>query len=313
MKILVTGGAGFIGSHLCDYLLEVGHDVVVLDNLSTGDIYNLSPIQHQLKFYRCSIEEFDFEQLVDIDSVVHLAAQASVPLSIMNFYDSSKANILSSLRIIDFCIKRQIPLIYASSSAVYGGLPLGNDTSDNVDLLSPYAVDKYSVELYCRASWITSNLISIGLRFFNVYGPRQDPSSQYSGVISIFAKKVTSDEELVINGGHQTRDFVYVADVARAIVAAVDLGSSTKLCESINVLTGRSVSIEWLADTLIAITNSRSGKTYRELEKGDPIESNGTVAKLSDLLGLNPTKMVSLEEGLQMTLNYITNGAKDLE
>jgi UDP-glucose 4-epimerase len=313
MKILVTGGAGFIGSHLCEALLERGDQVVVLDDLSTGSYANLANIQDKIAFFHCKVENYDFGVLKNIDAVVHLAAQASVPLSISNFYESSKTNLLSSLRVLDFCTKHSIPLVYASSSAVYGGLPFGNDEVNSSDLISPYAADKYALELYSKVLSVTSDLSSVGLRFFNVYGPRQDPSSPYSGVISIFAERVSAHQDVIINGGDQTRDFVYVTDVALAITEAIDLAFSMKMCEFVNVLTGRSVSIDWLADTFIETTKSSSKKSYKEMSAGDPLESNGTVAKLSHLLGIESSDMVPLEEGLTLTLNYLKDGAISFE
>ena len=158
----------------------------------------------------------DFTSLDHFDGVFHLAAQASVPLSINNLYESSSNNLLSSLKIIELCAETSTPLVYASSSAVYGNLDIGDD--DNlVDLISPYSADKRMLEIYCDMAFKLYNLRSFGLRFFNVYGPRQDPTNPYSGVISIFADKILKGEAITINGGAQTRDFIYVGDVVRGI------------------------------------------------------------------------------------------------
>lgn len=307
MKILVTGGSGFIGSHVCQNLLGRGHEVIVLDDLSTGKLANLAAFEKKIVFYQCRVEDFDFDRLDDIDSVIHLAAQASVPLSISGFYKSSKTNILSSLKIIDFCIERKLPLVYASSSAIYGGLHLGDDEIDSIDLLSPYAADKFALELYAKVSSVTSGLSSIGLRFFNVYGPRQDPSNPYSGVISIFIEKLLSNQSLTINGGAQTRDFIYVTDVADVISRSVLVTSTKKVSDAVNVLTGKSVSIDSLADNLIEITGSNSKKIYQELPVGDPMESNGTVVKLPRVLNMMPSDFISLQKGLELTVNDMKN------
>jgi UDP-glucose 4-epimerase len=312
MKILVTGGAGFIGSHVCENLIGKGHKVIVLDDLSTGKLVNLTTIEKKIIFFHSRIEDFDFDSLDGVDSVIHLAAQASVPLSITDFYRSSKTNILSSLKIIDFFIKYNLSLVYASSSAIYGGLSLGDDERDSIDLLSPYAADKFALELYAKVSSITSGLNSIGLRFFNVYGPRQDPLSPYSGVISIFIEKLLSNQNIIINGGSQTRDFVHVNDVAEVISSAVYTASSKTISDSVNVLTGRSVSINNLADSLIKIIGSCSKKIYHELLVGDPMESNGTVAKLPHLLNIMPSGFISLEQGLKSTVNDMKNASKNL-
>ena len=145
MRILVTGGAGFIGSHVCENLLARGCEVIVLDDLSTGTLDNLVSIKSRITFFKSRIEDFDFNIIKHIDSVIHLAAQASVPLSITDFYNSSETNILSSLKIVDYCLKYKLPLVYASSSAIYGGLKLGDDEKDHIDLISPYAADKFAL------------------------------------------------------------------------------------------------------------------------------------------------------------------------
>jgi UDP-glucose 4-epimerase len=218
---------------------------------------------------------------------------------------------LSSLKIIDFCVSKEVPLVYASSSAIYGGLPLGNDEQEITDLLSPYAVDKSALELYAKVSYSTSGLSSIGLRFFNVYGPRQDPENPYSGVISIFIKKLLSNQDITINGGMQTRDFIYVTDVADVISRAVEISSERKISDSINVLTGLSVSIDCLASKLINIINSSSAKIYSDLIVGDPKESNGTITKLLRLLGMESLDFINLDKGLVMTVNDMKSGIKD--
>lgn len=312
MKILVTGGAGFIGSHVCENLLAKGHQVIVLDDLSTGTLVNLSVVQNKIIFFQKRVEDFDFDQLDQIDSVIHLAAQASVPLSISEFYRSSATNILSSLKIIEFCIKYKLPLVYASSSAIYGGLSLGDDEKSNIDLLNPYAADKFALELYAKVSLVTSGLSSIGLRLFNVYGPRQDPSNPYSGVISIFIDKLLRNQTITINGGTQTRDFIYVTDIAETISKAVQLTSENKISETVNVLTGKSVSIDNLADSLTKILNSSSDRTYKELPVGDPLESNGTTTKLQKLFNIAPSNFVELNKGLEMTVNDMRSGCIDL-
>ena len=184
-------------------------------------------------------------------------------------------------------------------------MPLGDDENDAVDLISPYAADKLALELYAKVSSKTSGLSSIGLRFFNVYGPRQEPSNPYSGVISIFIDRLLSNRSIKINGGAQTRDFIYVTDIAEVISRSVQLVSKTKMFETVNVLTGTSVSIDSLADKIIKLVNSTSNKVYKELPIGDPLESNGTVTKLSRLLDISSSDFINLDSGLEMTINYI--------
>ena len=203
-------------------------------------------------------------------------------------------------------------MVYASSSAIYGGLPLGDDEQDSTDLLSPYAVDKSALELYAKVSNLTFGLSSIGLRFFNVYGPRQDPSNPYSGVISIFIERLLSNQSITINGGSQTRDFIYVTDVANVILQAVQMTSVKKISDSVNVLTGASISIDCLASKLMSIVNSSSAKTYSDLTVGDPMESNGTIDKLSRLLDMESSDFIDLDKGLGMTVNDMRSGVEDL-
>ena len=198
MKYLVTGGAGFIGSHLTEYLLENNHLVICVDDFSSGLKSNLYKHKN-LTIIEEKIQSFNINSINDIDGIFHLAAQASVPFSIDNFYLSSRNNILSSLRIWDYVKQNRIPIVYASSSAVYGNLPLGDDRRNEYDILSPYAQDKLTMEDYANMSWKIFKTPSIGLRFFNVYGPKQDPSNPYSGVISIFIDRLLKEKPITVN------------------------------------------------------------------------------------------------------------------
>lgn len=306
MKMLVTGGSGFIGSNLCDFLVDMNHKIVVVDNLSTGKISNLSSVIHKIDFFNEDIESFDFDS-IDVDVVIHLAAQPSVPLSISNFKTSSTSNLLGTVNVIDYCCNHQIPLIYASSSAIYGGLEFGNDKSLKMDILSPYAADKYCMELYAKTANKLYQLSSIGLRFFNVYGPRQDPSSPYSGVISIFIDRLLNGESVTINGGYQTRDFIYVHDVIEIIYKAIAVTKQDVVCEQVNVLTGDSVSVDFLLDTLVEKIDCDVEKIYQDLPNGDPEKSNGSTDKIKTILNIDLDTLVRLDEGLESTIDFIKN------
>jgi len=305
MKIIVTGGAGFIGSHVCELVLSEGHELVVIDDLSSGSVDNLKLIIDQILLIEQSVEDVDFSLFEDCDALIHLAAQVSVPLSISDFYHSSKANLVSSIKLIDFCSKSKIPLVYASSAAVYGGLEFADDKSNAVKLLSPYAADKYAMELYAEVASENHGLSSIGLRFFNVYGPRQSPSNPYSGVISKFLADIFSGNDLTIFGGKQTRDFVYVLDVARIIFSAVQHCINEVSCEKVNVLTGSSISINELSDLLIQATTSQVGKRFLPMTVGDPLMSKGSIDKLQSFFGADFSEMSTLEEGLVPTIGFI--------
>ena len=307
MKYLVTGGAGFIGSHLVELLIENNHEVVCVDDLSTGYKSNLSSVINKIYFYEEKIELFDLNKLSDIDAIVHLAAQPSVPLSITNFTDSSSSNLLGAIKVIDYCRLHHIPLVYASSSAVYGNLEFGNDEMENVDLLSPYATDKYAMELYSITAHKIYQISSVGLRFFNVYGPRQDPSSPYSGVISIFAEKLLNEQNITINGGYLTRDFIYVLDAVNIIYRAIVLASKNSICEASNVLTGESVTIDELAEQMMKIIDVKVEVNYQSLATGDPERSDGSTEKMVKLFTVELNKFTKLNNGLVDTVQYILN------
>lgn len=305
MKIIVTGGAGFIGSNLADYLLEKNFDLIIVDDLSTGKLANLSQLIDRITFVNKKVEDINFNVFEGVDAVVHLAAQASVPLSIVDFKNSSKINLLASINVIDYCSSKNIPLVYASSSAVYGGLDLGDDEVNKVDLLSPYAADKFCMELYAGVANKLHNLSSVGLRFFNVYGPRQDPSSPYSGVISIFVNKMVNREAITINGGYQTRDFIFVNDIVNCIYKSLLLTRSNVVFETVNVLTGVSTSIDSLVDMLSNKIGHSVQKKYQPLEKGDVEHSSGTQNKMAKMFNIDSNSFTDMAKGLEITIDFL--------
>ena len=307
MKILVTGGSGFIGSNLCDFLVNKNHKVTVVDNLSTGKISNLSNIIDEINFFEERVEDFNFNKCKSLDALIHLAAQPSVPLSIADFKNSSISNLLGTIQVVNYCKQKKIPLVYASSSAVYGNLDKGDDASTKVDLLSPYAADKYAMEVYASTANKAYGLSSVGLRFFNVYGPRQDPSSPYSGVISIFIDLMLKDLKIQINGGYQTRDFIYVSDAVKLIYESLLISKRNVVCEKVNVLTGVSQSIDFLANSLIKIIEKNVEKIYKDLPIGDPKNSSGCIDKMNNFFNLDSSKLVQLDIGLKKTIDFINN------
>lgn len=303
---LVTGGAGFIGSHLIEALVNENNNIICLDDLSSGFLSNI--IDHKnVKTIIKSIQDVNINELESIDGIFHLAAQASVPKSIDDFYNSSSNNLLGTLKVFDFANKRKIPIVYASSSAVYGNLPEGNDTIENFDILSPYAQDKLSMEHYAEMVWNVYQTKSIGLRFFNVFGPKQDPKNPYSGVISIFIDRLLKGLPVTVNGGHQTRDFIYVKDVAKCLVKSMEILHQYAICEVLNVGTGKSITINDLLETLIKLTNKQPDIIKAKLPNGDPEISIGTYSKLSDKLKTNIDDFNSLSDGLNNTIKYYKN------
>lgn len=302
-KLLVTGGAGFIGSHLTEKLISDGNEVVVIDDLSTGKIENIENQSH-LTLIQSKVERLSIEPVRDIDGIFHLAAQASVPKSIDEFYYSSKNNLLSTLKVFDWATKLDIPIVYSSSSAIYGNLPIGNDKVEKYNILSPYAQDKLTMEHYAKMAFDVYKTKSIGLRFFNVFGPRQDSTSPYSGVISIFIYRLLKELPITVNGGYQTRDFIYVEDVVNCIIKSMGLMKNNSICATFNVGTGISISIENLLALLVTITNKKPSIIKEKLPVGDPEISKGCYKKMEETLDLKLESFMKLEEGLRRTVNY---------
>ena len=309
-KLLVTGGAGFIGSNLVESLLKDKYQVIVIDNLSTGKKNNLYKVLDDIDLIVDDLETHDLRQYRNVKAVIHLAAQAAVPLSIEKFKTSSITNILGTIKIIDFCRLSKIPFIYASSSAIYGQMEVGNDASTEINLLSPYSVDKYAMEMYATVANQIYGLSSVGLRFFNVYGPRQDRSSPYSGVISIFVDCLLKKKSITINGGYQTRDFIYVNDVVKAIEQSLSNALESCVCEQVNILTGTTISIDELADIFIDEIGVDAVKIYQELPMGDPVHSNGTTEKMIDFLNIDVKSLTSLKAGLTETIDFMRQEAE---
>jgi UDP-glucose 4-epimerase len=304
VKFLVTGGAGFIGSHLCEALINQNNKVIVVDDFSTGFVSNLIK-DDKLRLIMDKIQNVPNEVFSDINGIFHLAAQASVPVSIQEFYSSSLNNLQSALRVFDIAKEINIPVVYASSSAIYGNLPLGDDSTDNIDILSPYALDKLTLEKYAKLCFDLYKVSSIGCRFFNVYGPRQDPSNPYSGVISLFIDCFRSKKAVKINGGYQTRDFIYVYDIANCLIKAMNIANSASLCEVINMGTGKSITIDELFETLVRLFNYRPEVIYQPLPIGDPERSSGSYNKFKRLLNVELDNFCGFESGLKNIIDYL--------
>jgi len=276
--------------------------------LSSGDLSNI-PNDGNLLFIKKTVQDLNESEILDIEGVFHLAAQASVPISIDEFYSSSSNNILSSIRVFEWGRGIGIPIVYASSSAVYGNLPLGDDQVDKYDILSPYAQDKLTMEHYAKMCWYVYETPSIGLRFFNVYGPRQDPTNPYSGVISIFIDKLLEELPVTIYGGYQTRDFIYVKDIVDVMFQSMDSLSAENKCDIMNVGTGVSVTIDKLLNIIADILQNKPKKILKELPKGDPELSSGTYGKLKNILNIETNQFTNLESGLKKTINYINKSS----
>jgi len=301
---LVTGGAGFIGSHLAEELMRRGHRVRVADNLVTGKRRNLQHLTG-VEFQEGDLADRAVAaRAVDgMDYVLHQAAIPSVPRSVQDPIASNRANVDAALAVLlaarDARVKR---VVYAGSSSVYGDtptLPKREDMPTNP--LSPYALQKLVAEQYCQMFTRLYGLETVTIRYFNVFGPRQDPGSPYSGVISLFAAALIEGRRPIIHGdGEQTRDFTYVANVVDGVLRACDATGAAG--EAINVATGGRISLNELLQTMKRIVGSSLEPVYQDPRAGDVRDSQADISKAARLLGYQP--FVTLEEGLRRTLDW---------
>ena len=308
MKYLITGGCGFIGSHLCDALIELGHKVRILDDLSTG-VVDFLPESAELVIGDVADPGIVKGAMQDMDGCFHLDAIASVERSNKDWCGTHKINQQGTVNVLDaarHCNKSPVPVIYASSAAVYGDnatVPL--DESSVPRPISAYGADKLGSELHARVAWLNHKVPTVGLRFFNVYGPRQNPASPYSGVISIFIDRVLKGMPLnVFGNGKQTRDFIYVADVVEHLMTAM---FKTKEGASVyNVCTGQPTSIEQLAKTLAMVAGTEVEIEYKSARTGDIATSLGDPKKAQARFMLN--ERINLGYGLQFTIEHLKLG-----
>ncbi|MEL5848431.1 MAG: NAD-dependent epimerase/dehydratase family protein [Candidatus Igneacidithiobacillus chanchocoensis] len=298
--ILVIGGAGFIGSHTVDLLLQEGYRVRVLDNFSTGRRENLPENARNLEIVAGDLEDANClrSACTDVSAILHLAAQVSVQRSVEDPVRSSEQNIVGFVRVLETARKRGARLVYASSAAVYGDpeiLPLREAAT--IRPISPYGLEKYSNKLYAELYGRMHGLSQLGLRYFNVYGPRQDPHSPYSGVISRFIDQLRRGVPLTVRGdGLQERDFIHVSDVARANVRAL----TTAVNGVVNVASGQPVTIRQLAETLLALAGRGEEIQWTPSLPGDIRHSQADISRMAERL-LRPH--TPLREGLEEMLS----------
>jgi nucleoside-diphosphate-sugar epimerase len=306
---LVTGGAGFIGSHLAEALVARGHRVRVVDSLITGKRRNLEHLP-AVEFIEGDLADPDVavRAAAGMDYVLHQAAIPSVPRSVKDPITSNRANIDASLNILvaarDAGVKR---LVYAGSSSAYGDtetLPKREDMPTSP--LSPYALQKYVAEEYCQMFTRLYGFETVTIRYFNVFGPRQDPGSPYSGVISLFSTALLEGRQPVIYGdGEQTRDFTFVANVVDGVLRACEAPRAAG--QVINVATGGRISLNELLRTMNKLVGTDIQAVYKEARAGDVRDSQADITKAATLLGYRPT--VALEEGLAKTLEWCRSEA----
>jgi nucleoside-diphosphate-sugar epimerase len=301
---LVTGGAGFIGSHLTEELVHRGHRVRVVDSLITGKPGNLAHIAG-VEFIEGDLADLDVARkaVEGIEFVLHQAAIPSVPRSVKDPITSNRANVDATLNVLvaarEAGVKR---LVFAGSSSAYGDTPtLPKHERMATNPLSPYALQKVVGEQYLQMFTRLYGLETVSIRYFNVFGPRQDPSSPYSGVISVFATALLEHRAPTIYGdGEQTRDFTYVANVVDGVLRACDAPKASG--EIINVATGGRISLNQLFETMRTLVGADVTPTYGEPRAGDVRDSQADITKAREILGYAP--IVSFEDGLRHTVEW---------
>jgi UDP-glucose 4-epimerase len=303
-KIIVTGGAGFIGSNLARFLSKE-NKTTVIDDLSTGNLINIKDLieEKQIEFIKGSITDLDLlkEEFKDVDYVFHQAAIPSVPRSIKDPVLSNLVNVNGTLNVLiaskDNNVKK---VIYASSSSVYGDTPtLPKKEEMNPCPLSPYAISKMTGEYYCQVFSNIYSLSTISLRYFNVYGPRQDPTSEYAAVIPKFINNILSDRPPIIFGdGKQTRDFTFIDDVVNANILAAE----SKTCGVFNIAGGKRITIDVLAETIMKIIGKKLEIKYDNPRPGDIKHSLADISKAKKSFNYKP--IFNLEKGLKETVKW---------
>lgn len=311
MNCIVTGGAGFIGSHIVDRLLEDGHNVIVIDDFSSGKEENFAHHKSlkNLTIVRRSVCDnlSDIFKSVRIDAVFHLAAMPSVPYSIKNPGETHNANVNGTLNLLNNCreygVKR---FVLSSSSAIYGNqerLPIYETMQP--DPLSPYALHKLVAEQYCRLFNFLYEMECVCLRYFNVYGPRQNPAGDYASLIPKFIGLISNDKTPTIFGdGNQTRDFVFVKDVVEANMLAATTNNRDCFGEAINIGSGKSSSVNETTDILIKLADKKITPNH-----SNPVievrDSRADIEKAGRLLNWRPK--VDFETGLKETIKFFSN------
>ncbi|HAG12183.1 MAG TPA: GDP-mannose 4,6-dehydratase [Desulfotomaculum sp.] len=305
-RVVITGGAGFIGSHIVEELYR-DNEAIIIDDLSTGKLENIEPFltNKHVRFVNGSITDLPLLQSTfqGADYIFHEAAVTSVPKSISDPLTTNEVNIKGTLNVLTAARDNKAKKVgYASSSAVYGNnpnMPLREEYTPQP--LSPYAVSKITGEYYCKIFSEIYGLSTVSLRYFNVYGPRQDPESQYAAVIPIFIRKLLAKESPVIYGdGEQTRDFIFVKDVVTANILTV----SNDITGSVNVGSGKTTTINSLANILSELLEKNTGgiKPIRtEPRQGDPLRSQADINKIN---AFNFIQQYTLEKSLEITIKY---------
>ncbi len=316
-NVLVTGCAGFIGSNLCEALVNKGWNVVGLDNLMSGYRKNIEALEQKdnFKFVWADVREYEQVNKIikenNIKYITHQAARGSVPKSVEDPILTNDINISGTLNVLWAAKENNVErVVCAISSAVYGDTPTLPKVETMPYLpLSPYAVTKVTKEIYCRTFFELYGLKTIGLRYFNVYGRRQDPNGDYAAVIPRWITKAFAGEDLPINGdGKQTRDFTYIDDVIQANIKGLECENNEAFGKGFNIGYSDHVDIKTLAENIIEATNSDSKIIFGEPRKGDIQDSYADINLAKNLLNYDPK--TSLEDGLKKTIEWYENREK---
>ncbi len=305
MRYLVTGGAGFIGSNTVDELVRRGHSVVVLDDLSSSKEDNLAEIRNKITFIKGSITDIEVvrKAMHEAEHVLHLAARTSVPRSVKDPIETNKINIDGTLNVLvaakELKVKR---VVFAASSAAYGETPtLPKVETMEPQPVSPYGVTKYAGELYCQTFGRCYGLENVALRYFNIFGPRQDPGSPYSGVLAKFCTAFLEDTQPVVFGdGEQTRDFTYVENAVQANLLACEAPNVSG--KVFNVGVGGRVSLNDVIRELGKVSGKTLEVKYEPPRDGDIRDSQADISQAREYLGYEP--QVTFEEGLARTFEW---------
>lgn len=306
---LVTGGCGFIGSHLSAALIARGDQVRVLDDLSTGSEDNLAP---GAELIRGDVAELETVRraMEGVDGCFHLAAIASVERGVQDWPGTHRANLSGTIAVLDAARPRRVPVVYASSAAIYGDqavLPIAENAPKRP--VSAYGADKLGCEQHALVGGLVHGIPTLGLRFFNVFGPRQDPRSPYSGVISIFCDRLSRGEGVDIFGdGGQTRDFVFVADVVAALLGGMEAASPESAVY--NVCTGRPTSVLLLAETIASICGVPAAIRHKPARAGEIRHSLGDPSLARTALRLQ--EPCGLRAGLEEVVGWLRAGRPEL-
>lgn len=300
---LVTGGAGFIGSHITKRLLAEGATVRVVDNLSTGNLQRLDDVRARIDFVEGDLAERSVSDTVvnDVDYVLHQAAVPSVQRSVVDTVSTNRANITATLNLLESCRKAGVRrVVYAASSSAYGDTEVLPKTEDMpANPLSPYALQKWVGERYCKLYYDLYGLETVSLRYFNVFGPAQDPRSEYSAVIPKFTTKLLAGEAITVYGdGEQSRDFTYIDNVVEANLLALDAPAAAgQVC---NIGCGERITLNRLIHLLEGMLGVKAPLTYAPPKPGDVRHSLADIGRAKTFLCYEPKVMV--EEGLRRTV-----------